>query len=566
MLRLILQSLGDHRGQTTAVGDLTHLPHFGKDLCDLSKATGVPKDDEQLLLTELANATLLAEYFSQSHSKKALFSHKQFSEKAHSMATIVLTEHPHLVNSRPYLTWTLLKAREKQLIKSQSPFTTVDSVLFSKVCFHEMIGNTSNGLPGSEPRNIQDMSTQNEQKQKEILTAKNYLEVVRATAQEHGDYLMQQLIFQSLLQESRNVNDRLQLVKSLANLNETALEDATGYLQCLVEENLLLEIQDASNAAGMRQNLQNRFSKFDASFPSRFDHTFIPEGDEALETIFFDIPSSAWLKSNVWRQLMQKLGWNLRAELSTAKLEYIETHLPLRLLTILDGTSTKKGCAGCLVCNPVVSKQLPAKAPPTQMDLSNPVTPGPFYPGTSLPVPPYSASAHGPMPYAVPFGDPNRRRFGPVVPPLAIDSYAQSRGHQSYSGPMSLENEFRRNKASWAARYPSPATEEPDIPEKTVRENDALYSQIRLLQAERRLALERALTAENEARLAKEQETMTLRDPKGRTFKFSLNACSSFAVSYLTFTTPPLSNYSRYRNWMSFLDNCSNTIHFFLLT
>jgi hypothetical protein len=485
-------------------------------------------------LTELANATLLAEYFDQSPSKKSLISYKQFCEDAHFVATVILTEHPHLVNSRPYLDWTLHKAREKQLIRIQSPFASVDSVLFSKVRFHDMIGITFNGLPASEPRDIQDMSTQNQEKQTEILTAKNCLEVVRATAQEHGSYLMQRLIFQSLLQESRNFNDRLQLIKGLANLNKTILEDATGYLQCLIEESLLLETQDASDAAAdMRENLQNRFSRFDAFFPSRLDHTFTPEGYEAPETTFFDIPSLTWLKSNVLYQLMQDLGWNLSAELSSVKLENIGKHLPLRLLNILDSASARTFCAGCLVCTPVASKQLPAKAPPTQIDRSNTSTPGPGFSKSSLPEPAYSARAHEVMPYAEPFGDPNRSRLWPAAPPLAIDSYAQSQGYRSYSDMARLERHIRREQASRAAQYPKLATQEPDTQEKTVRENEELSLRIKLLEAEKRQALERALTAENEARLNREYETMTLRDPKGRTFKFSLYACSSFAVSDL---------------------------------
>lgn len=115
ILRAILPLLGDELcGQYTADGTLDDFAN----LDELSRTPdvsigqeGILRNDEQLLFTELVNASLFTAFFNlQTNPKSVLAIQHQFSKKAHYLAPSILSKFPHLIRSRPYLNWVLLEA------------------------------------------------------------------------------------------------------------------------------------------------------------------------------------------------------------------------------------------------------------------------------------------------------------------------------------------------------------------------------------------------------------------------------------------------------------------------
>lgn len=56
------------------------------------------------------------------------------------------------------------------------------------------------------------------------------------------------------------------------------------------------------------------------------------------------------MKSKAWNQLMKRLGWDLKAGLSTIKLRHVELHLPMHLFLSLNSASGPNTCTGCPEC------------------------------------------------------------------------------------------------------------------------------------------------------------------------------------------------------------------------
>ncbi|KAJ6184884.1 hypothetical protein N7519_006185 [Penicillium mononematosum] len=366
LLRIMVQLLGDSDGQYTAsagFGDLVEPSD------DISKAPdvflryeGASKDDEQLLLTELANASLLADFLNIESGPKAVLSvQRQFSRKAHSVATSIVLTHPHLINSRSYLNWLLLETGQGRWISNQSFLSAVQSGLSSRICLLESTTDPVNRTRSLGLRKTENASTQNQQRQAKESTSVtgSSLEIVSSAAQDLGDYVMQQSAFQSLFQKSRSPERRLQLLQNLSELNQNSMEDAMGYLQCLIEEYLLLENLEFSNVDDKRMDLHHRLSEFNESFPSRFDNA--PELHTDLELSFFDIPSLDWLKRKVWYQLRKTMCRDVKADLTTLKLSLIERHLPERFLSSFDSNFfiICGGCGVCLSPNHQSSEELP---------------------------------------------------------------------------------------------------------------------------------------------------------------------------------------------------------------
>jgi hypothetical protein len=361
-----LPLLGDELcGQYTADGAFEDFA----DLDELSKAPdvfvgheGIPMDDEQLPFTELANASLLAAFFKvQTSTKSVLAIQRQFSKKAHYLATSILSTYPHLISSGPYLNWVLLEAT--QGLWMSIPFQLL--VVRSRLAAWAWSRDSAPRTQSLQPSNSEAESSLTQPEQTTLpsdTTMESRLKIVSQSAKELGDYHLQQSILQYLVQGPSSFERRLTVLQDLAKLCQRTMQDIAGYLHCLVDEHTPLYTHGFADVNKKRLKL-HRLSEFDNTFPSRFEYD--SEARQSLNIIFFDLPSLAWLRLKLRYSLLKSMGRNTEADLSTVRLRHIEKHVPRHMLPDLGSASTI--CLGCADCGGPAKQLSPVEGvhPPT---------------------------------------------------------------------------------------------------------------------------------------------------------------------------------------------------------
>ncbi|PYI09514.1 hypothetical protein BO78DRAFT_384385 [Aspergillus sclerotiicarbonarius CBS 121057] len=264
--------------------------------------------DEQRLLTEFANASLLAEFLPPDSTREPVCkAHTQFQKRAQSLALTISSTCPHLVNSRPYLNW---------LLSECAPQPQADNTLSNRL---QDLRTKPSWVP---PRANAKKATRKPQPH-------GYLQTISASAQELGDYHLQTSVLQNLSQQCRDINERLQAIQDLARLCHETMQDAPGYLQSMVDEYLLLA--SANCDADKGRDLHRRLLEFEQSFPYSYDHDGTPLG--GLSIVFFDIPLSEWMERKTKYRVLQMLDRTVEAQLTKGKLYDVEDHrLPVQIL------------------------------------------------------------------------------------------------------------------------------------------------------------------------------------------------------------------------------------------
>ncbi|KAJ5971446.1 uncharacterized protein N7479_001364 [Penicillium vulpinum] len=381
ILRAILPLLGDELcGQYTADGTLEDFA----DLDELSRAPdifvgqeGISRNDEQLLFTELANASLFTAFFNlQTSPKFVLAIQRQFSKKAHCLATSILSTFPHLINTRPYLSWVLLEATRGLWMGIPFQPSVIQSRLAARVW-------SQDSAPRRQYLQPSDLETESDLSQPEQATIysnwtiESRLKILSQSAKEIGDYHLQQSILQYLVQAPSSPQRRLTILQDLSQFCHKKMQDIAGYLQSLVDEYAPPYNHNFTDVSKKRLTL-HRLSKFDNTFPSRFEYD--SEARQSLNIVFFDLPSLAWLRLKVRYDLLKSLDRNIEADLSTVRLRHIEEHVPRHMLP--DKGSTPSICVGCVDCGGSAKQ-------PSPVEGINPTTSGASLATPSLGTSPY---------------------------------------------------------------------------------------------------------------------------------------------------------------------------------
>ncbi|GAB1217883.1 hypothetical protein ATERTT37_007126 [Aspergillus terreus] len=297
------------------------------------------------------------------------------------------------------------------------------------------------------------------------------LDIISASARELGDYRLEEAVLQKIYQLSRDFEQRLQAVQARARLHYGTLQNASGYLSCLIDEFRLLDSGDSTSREGMRKDLQRRLAEFNASFPFRFDYTETFRQNSAI--VFFDNPLLKRMERKVSYLLLKSLGRDVEAELARVQLADVECHLPR-----LDSTPLQPPAAA--VHDERGNHSSPAQIPVTATEKKND-------PPVGWP------SARAILPESYRSGD-------------ATDEVAQI----------------------WEKRLVNMRKE---LAEEKRKEREAKET-ARLACEKLKLAEERAGAAEasSHAMPGAAQQLITLKDPAGREFLFPFEQCRSFTA------------------------------------
>ncbi|KAJ5680282.1 hypothetical protein N7536_011421 [Penicillium majusculum] len=369
ILRAILPLLGDELcGQYTIDGTLEDFA----DLDELPKAPdmsigqgGISRSDEQLLFTELANASLFTAFFNLHTSPKSVQAiQRQFSQRAHYLATSILSTFPHLINTRPYLDWVLLEATQGLWMGVPFQPSVTQSRHAARIWSRDSTTRTQYLQPG------QTTAYSN-------TTIESRLNIVAHSAKEIGDHHLQQCILQYLVHGASSPERRLTVLQDLAQLCQKDMQDLPSYLQYLVDEYPSHYSYDFVDVNKKCLTLQRLF-EFDNTFPSRFDYDF--EARQRLNIVFFDVPSLARLRILVRYNLLKSMGRNIEADLATVRLRHTEEHVPRHMLPYMCSNFTT--CSGCADCGGLTKEPSPVGGinPPTSgpSSATPPAGPAPY--------------------------------------------------------------------------------------------------------------------------------------------------------------------------------------------
>ncbi|GAQ43004.1 uncharacterized protein AtWU_00683 [Aspergillus tubingensis] len=287
-------------------------------------------DDEQFLLTEFANAYMLANFFNTECSVEAVqIAYKQFSRRSSFLASTISSEYPHLIKTRPYLNWMLLESVQ----------------VLPASCQLQM--------PVQEPRDVPEMRTWNNidrlqflQQSKPFITRRmemsrhirnpsllDDLGILFESIKGLEDYQLERSVLEQIFRHSLDWDKCLQTVRRLSSLNSETMNDACGYLQCLLDEFFFLENNNAPDCEHLRKDLHSRLTEFGSSFPFLFDH------DSAVrrksDIVFFDNPLLKYMERTALCLLSIGIGRGIEAQLLNIQMSHIDHHLPSHVQSTL---------------------------------------------------------------------------------------------------------------------------------------------------------------------------------------------------------------------------------------
>ncbi|GIJ90931.1 hypothetical protein Asppvi_009896 [Aspergillus pseudoviridinutans] len=359
VLRFMLPLLGDAHGKYTANGNFEDFAQID----DLLQATAVflrreteSTDDEQLLLTDFANAYLLSVFFTtDSHVETVRTVRAQSLDSARSLASTILSTHRHLVNSVPYLRWLLRQTPGAETgYQVQSP--DLQQGRIPEKWFQGSVSQIRS--PEQRNHNIHPPLARGKlAKADSGGLSQRSLEIALETVTEIGGYRLRQYVLERMYTACQNFDQALRLLHDLAQLCKDTMQDITRYGESLVDEHLLLESANPSNIDELRIDLHHRFSDLNGSFPSHINYNSSTR--KRLGLVFFDIPALEWNRRRAWSELLSSMGRGIEAELVNARLSYIYSHLPSDSPSLTDNS---RFCFGCPYCGNKAKQELPPPA------------------------------------------------------------------------------------------------------------------------------------------------------------------------------------------------------------
>ncbi|KAJ5890364.1 uncharacterized protein N7473_006592 [Penicillium subrubescens] len=344
---VILPLMGDCEGRYIPDGvfeGFFHLPNVG-DAKSYFSGDGIPfQSEDQQVVTELGNATLLAGFLNSYNADESVrATQRHFFEKARSIAVSIASEYPHVLKSRPYLNWLYLA--ETEVSGMYEKLSTSNSLLFFPPvwCRDSMGGvqsllSTGVRLAGFADGSVPAGAT--------TFLQETNIRIIMAAAEEQGDYKLQIFLLQALLNNCAVIDWRTNIIKAMSKLRQGVMKDAGGYLQCLIAEWRFFIDSNPDATSETIMNLYSRIAEFNDAYPSHFD--FKPEERQRLKLILFDVPIFVWMKHLAMERLLRGMNRNTEADISRVRNPLIERHLPFHVTSRLGMTLFR--CAGCVDC------------------------------------------------------------------------------------------------------------------------------------------------------------------------------------------------------------------------
>jgi hypothetical protein len=325
---------------------LTTASVIGGDL----KIEDIPKQSEQILIAELANASLLS-FLTVSHEGHSAATVKRdCSEKAKALAALILADQPDLINSRPYLEWMFREDKRSHLRPLLSQRMVADRKTYS------------NTWEPSQADRWKYLATKTTDSVLEVSRAgadgylpeqaDHVLRVIIRSAEELGDHYTHKAVLQELIRR-QGYTKNLEDFHKLTDLQNNTMADAIGFLESLIEQALLLEDPRCASRQIEERALCEQLFAFDRDFP--FSGDFPVEVRKEMEHVFFDVPLFKWGERKVQYFLLFSLGRGVESELARLQSQLIEKHLPYDFTdgTMISGIRCDGTCAECKVQNPL---------------------------------------------------------------------------------------------------------------------------------------------------------------------------------------------------------------------
>ncbi|KAB8276286.1 hypothetical protein BDV30DRAFT_39276 [Aspergillus minisclerotigenes] len=290
-------------------------------------------EEEQLLLTELDKASLLAEFSSSQAPTEYGKYHDKLSDRAQNLASIILSTAPYLVNSRPYLSWMLAETDTRSQATDAG---RVDP------------RTSNNGFISPWQHRRQNGSKQRSQSTRPEVSA---LSVIKEESMDLGDYRLQSRALKAIYRHSDYFSTCLESLQELGQLQYNVMGDMAGYLSSLIEEYVLIEYFHPPNSKPFREHLAQRLSEFDRQFP--YGPDFESTAREKMDIVFFDNPLLKWMQRNVQAELLRSLDRHTEAEVVEMQIAVPEPHLPSYFSKRL---GIARSCAGCRNCGSTSAK------------------------------------------------------------------------------------------------------------------------------------------------------------------------------------------------------------------
>ncbi|GKZ38162.1 hypothetical protein AbraIFM66950_010157 [Aspergillus brasiliensis] len=501
ILRSILPMLGDQDGH--------YIPNRGfEEFAQLKDISGagdafrrpqeVRQDNEQLLLTDFANASLLADFFNVERPAEAVrivYSH--FSKRSNSLASTMLLEYPHLINTRSYLDWLLLESTRDlpascrlqmpvQQPRADSEMRTCN--IIDKVrLLHERKPFLAKRT--ELPRGIKNPSLFGD------------LGILSESIKSLGDYHLEKSVLEQVFRHSLDWDQSLQTIHDLSRFNHDIMNDACGYLQCLIDEYFFLENSNTPDCERLRKNLYGRFSAFDSSYPFRFDHDTPVQKNSNV--VFFDNPLLKYMERTLLCSLLVDMERGIEAELLRAQLSHVDHHLPSNVQASLIPVGLRSRRA--------VDRHIKQKRTSKSAAYRTP-----------MPSPTPSGYRNHPPPFPPPPEPSDVRRDEPSLEARAILQDPNCSDAAVDDIRLSLERLIRQGRDAGRAK---------DAGKLVDREKALEQERLKLTEDIARFR-EDIRKAEERTRLTETKSTslVTLKDPLGREFKLPFHQCRSFAA------------------------------------
>lgn len=300
----------------------------------------IQEQTEQVLITEFANASLLSDYLTLlSEELLNVWSRARQDclDRAKSLALVILTDYPHVVNSRPYLEWMLREQARSRLARLPAKL-----IAASRRIVPSSLNKTNAGKWWYLEDSAIGLALEDSREALSCLSGsqdQHFFNVIAQNAEQLGDYQTQMSAFQEL-SHCQEFPENLQTWRRLSSLQLDVMEDAPGYLECLTEEYMLLEFLRPTDRQRLEKSLTERFNEFDRSFPFNGEIPIYVRNN--LNQSLFDVPLIKWVERRVQVPLLNGLGRRTEAEVAKAQSEAIKIHLP---------RGKKNRCRGCYTCN-----------------------------------------------------------------------------------------------------------------------------------------------------------------------------------------------------------------------
>ncbi|KAJ5388981.1 uncharacterized protein N7496_000049 [Penicillium cataractarum] len=306
-------------------------------------------DEDRQILTELANATLIAEFLNSPNVDESVkATQRYFFEKVRSTAVLIASTYPKLLTSRPYLHWLYLE-EAKGMEESKRLNASSSEIFYSLTWSQDDISGIQSSFfsGGVRPASFGEGSAPAATTTTSSLETS--LRILIAVARQQEDYKLQIILLQVLLNNCSTMSGKLEVIRNMSHLSRDVMKDAGGYLQCLIAESRSVIDHDPNprDDSDTRMSLYSRITEFNEVYPSHFD--FRPEERLRSQLILFDIPILVWLKHLAMEQLLRGMSRDTEAEVSRVRLPQIERHLPYHVSSRLGATHFR--CTGCVDCN-----------------------------------------------------------------------------------------------------------------------------------------------------------------------------------------------------------------------